>query len=132
MSKQKNASPAKKGTDKKTKTPKAPKVKQTAEEKEAATIAKAEQRLVEKHGNRIVKGSVRRADKKNKDEAKYGNKLLVTINTIGVDGKPDGKTLTVATSDVHQVKHTPEVKAALQKAQREEAKKDKAEATATK
>lgn len=102
--------------------------KPTKAEQEAATIKKAEENLTSKHGDRIVKGSVRRAKGK-AETAKYGNKLLVTINTIGVDGKPDGNQLTVATSDVHQVQHLPEVKAELRRLQRAEAK---AEQTAAK
>lgn len=82
-------------------------------------IAAAEAKLQAKYGKKIVKGSVRRPRTKAEKET-YGTKLLVDINTVGVDGKPDGKTRTVATSDVFQIHHQPEVKEALIKAQRSE------------
>ncbi|MBD3353627.1 MAG: hypothetical protein GF364_19240 [Candidatus Lokiarchaeota archaeon] len=106
------------------KSKKAKRQKPTKAEQEAATIKKAEENLVAKHGGRIVKGTVRRAKTKAEKET-YGNKLLVDINTVGVDGKPDGNRLTVATSDVHQVQHTPEVKAQLRRLQRSESKGEK-------
>lgn len=92
-------------------------------------IASAEEKLANKYGDKIVKGSVRRAT-----DSKYGNKLMVTINTVGLDGQPDGKTREVATSDVFQVHHQPEVAEQLRKLRakekREAKKQEKAEATA--
>jgi hypothetical protein len=96
-----------------------------------AKIAAAEASLVAKYGKKIVKGSVRRA-KTAEEKAKYKNKLLVDINTVGLDGKPDSKTRTVATSDVFQIHHQPEVKAELVKAQRSEKAKAKRAAKAPK
>lgn len=89
------------------------------EENTEAKIAAAEASLIAKYGKKVVKGSVRRAKTKAEKET-YGNKLLVEINTVGLDGKPDGKTRVVATSDVFQIHHQPEVKEALIKAQRSE------------
>lgn len=83
----------------------------TPEQVEANKIATAEANLVEKHGSKIVVGSVRRAPA----GSKYGSKMMVTINTVGVDGTPDGQTREVATSDVHQVHHTDEVRKELAK-----------------
>jgi hypothetical protein len=87
-------------------------------------IAAAEAKLQAKYGKKIVTGSVRRPRTKAEKET-YGTKLLVDINTVGVDGKPDGKTRTVATSDVFQIHHQPEVKAELAKLQRQEKSKAK-------
>jgi len=75
------------------------------------TIAKSEAKLIAKYGDKIVVSSVRRAPA----GSKYGNKMLVDINTTGLDGKPDGNTRTVATSDVFQVHHTEEVAEQLRK-----------------
>ena len=80
------------------------------EQVEIDTIAKAELKLVEKYGKKIVKGSVRRAT-----DPRYGKKLMVTINTRGVNGKFDKQTREIASSDVFQVHHTVEVAAELRK-----------------
>lgn len=72
---------------------------------EALKLAQAEATAIAKHGDKIVVGSAQR------DQA--SNKVTVLINTRGVDGEYDGNTRRVATSDVHQVHHTPEVKKAL-------------------
>lgn len=107
---------------------KATKPAMTPEQKEAATITKAEAKLLAKYGDKIVKGSVRRAPA----GSKYGQKLLCDINTRGVDGKFDGNTRTVATSDVFQVHHTEEVAAELKRqaaAERRAAAKARREAS---
>lgn len=101
------------------------KPKMTKAELEQRTIERAEAKLVERYGSRIVKGSVKRGT------GKYANKLTVEINTLGVDGKPDGNTRRVATSDVFQVKHMPEVAAELAKTAAAERRKAKAKATAS-
>jgi hypothetical protein len=82
---------------------------------EAAKLQGIEAQLIAKYGERIVPGSVRRAESA-EEIARYKRKALVSINTIGLDGKPDGLTRVVATSDVFQVKHQPEVADALRKA----------------
>lgn len=87
------------------------KVELTPEQVETAAIAKAEAALVEKYGSKIVVGSARRAT-----DARFGRKIMVKINTIGLDGKPDGKDREVASSDVFQVHHTIEVATELRKA----------------
>lgn len=87
------------------------KVELTPEQVETAAIAKAEAALVEKYGSKIVVGSARRAT-----DARFGRKIMVKINTIGIDGKPDGKDREIASSDVFQVHHTIEVATELRKA----------------
>jgi len=86
------------------------KVVKSPEQVEAETLANAEAKLVEKHGTKIVIGSARRAT-----DPRYGKKIMVTINTRGLDGEFDGGTREVATSDVHQVHHNDEVAAQLRK-----------------
>lgn len=95
-----------------------------------AKIAASEAALIAKYGDKIVVGSVRRAP----SGSKYGNKMLVKINTVGIDGKPDGNTVEVATSDVFQVRHTDEVRAAIakQKAADKRAAAKKTKTTPTK
>lgn len=78
-------------------------------------IQAAETRLIAKYGDKVVPGSVHRAT-----DPRYGNKLMVTINTRGLDGEYDGQTRTVATSDVFQVHHTDEVAAELRRARQAE------------
>jgi hypothetical protein len=77
----------------------------TTPDLEALKLAQAEATAIAKHGDKIVVGSAER------DPA--SNKVTVLINTRGVDGEYDGNTRRVATSDVHQVHHTPEVKKVL-------------------
>jgi hypothetical protein len=84
----------------------------TPAEIEIAAVAKAELGLVTKYGSKIVTGSVRRAP----EGSKYGQKMLVTIYTKGIDGEFDGSVREIASSDVFQVHHTPEVAAELKKA----------------
>ena len=102
----------------------------TPEQLEAAAIQKAELALVAKYGSKIVVGSVRRAP----EGSKYGLKMLVTINTRGLDGEFDGSTREIASSDVFQVHHTPEVAAEMRKQRaadkRAAAKADRAESPA--
>ena len=78
---------------------------------EADKLQKIEQSLIDRYGDKIVKGSVRRAPK----DSEYGTKVLVDIRTVGLDGQFDGNTRTVATSDVWQVHHTEEVTRELRK-----------------
>jgi len=89
---------------------------------EVAKAAAAEASLIAKHGSRIVPGTVHRA--------KNGTKMMVTINTLGLDGKPDGGTRVVATSDVFQCLHQKGVKKALKskKTADKAAKRSKAKA----
>lgn len=103
--------------------------KPSAKQLEAEKIASTESKLMEKYGSKIVPGSVRRAPK----GSKYGKKMLVTINTVGMDGKPDGNTREVATSDVFQVSHTEEVRKQLanQRAKDKRAVKAKSKGPAT-
>ena len=91
-------------------------------------LAKAEEGLVAKYGDRIVPGTVRRAPA----DSKYGTKLLVTSNTLGLDGQPDGNTREVATSDVWQVRHTEEVSKELRRQASRERRKAKASRETTK
>lgn len=95
----------------KSKQPTKTEIAKAEEAAEAAKVASTEAQLVAKYGDKIVKGSVHRAPK----GSKYGDKMLCEINTVGVDGTFDGKTRTVATSDVFQVHHTEEVAAELRK-----------------
>lgn len=107
--------PAKKTTP----TKKAP-TKAELKAREEAYLAKAEERLTERHGDKIVAGSVKRG------AGKYDGKLTVEIRTRGLDGEFDGKTMRVATSDVHQVSHQPEVLAELRKMRARERRATKA------
>jgi hypothetical protein len=77
---------------------------------EQAKLAATEAQLIAKYGDKIVPGTVRRST-----DPKYGSKLLVDIQTRGLDGEFDGNTRTVATSDVFQVHHTTEVAVELRK-----------------
>lgn len=100
---------------------------ETKTDTDIAKIAAAEASLTAKYGSKIVPGSVRRAKTKAEKDT-YGSKLLCEIRTVGLDGKPDGKTRVVATSDVWQIHHQPDVKEALRKAQRQEKAAKKREA----
>ena len=76
------------------------------------TVAKleaAEAKLIAKYGDKVVAGTA------NLGAGKYEGKITVEIRTRGLDGEFDGKTLRVATSDVFQVHHQPEVRDALRK-----------------
>lgn len=96
-----------------------------AREREHAQLEQAETALIAKYGSKIVPGTIRRARKGTKHEGK----LTIEIFTLGEDGSPDGKTLRVATSDVHQVNHTPETAERLRRARRNErARQRRAEA----
>lgn len=85
-------------------------------ERERVQLEQAETALIAKFGAKVVPGTIRRARKGTKHEGKF----TIEINTVGEDGEPDGKTLRVATSDVHQVNHTPEVAERLRRARRNE------------
>lgn len=78
---------------------------------EVAKLAKAEANAIAKHGDKIVEGSAERSE---------GGKITVLINTVNANGEPDGKTRRVATSDLHQVHHQPEVKAEIDKSKARE------------
>lgn len=96
-----------------------------AREREQRLLAASEAALVEKHGDKIVLGSIRRARKGTKHEGK----LTVEVYTLNEHGERDGKTLRVATSDVHQVSHQPETAERLRRARRNErARQRRAEA----
>lgn len=80
----------------------------------------------------IVEGSLRY-----EEEGTHAKKQTVEINTVGIDGKPDGNTRRIATSDLHQVFHTEEVAKEVKQAKRRaaaakrrEVKKAEAEANA--
>ena len=79
---------------------------------EALKLAQAETQATAKHGDKIVAGSAER------DTA--SNKITVLIRTRGLDGEYDGNTRRVATSDVHQVHHMPEVKKEMDRARAKE------------
>jgi hypothetical protein len=70
----------------------------------------------------IVEGSLRF-----EETGHHANKQTVEIKTVGVDGKPDGNTRRVATSDLHQVHSTEAVAEELKKAKRREAAKARRE-----
>lgn len=87
------------------------KAKQTAKD----VLATREKELTKQHGKaKIVAGSIR------KGKGKHEGKLTVKINTRGEDGKFDGKTLVVATSDLHQTNSQPGVAEALRRKRRNE------------
>ena len=83
------------------------KTETTSEQLETLKIAQAEARVIAKHGDRVIEGSAQREP---------SGKISVEIRTYGVDGEYDGNTRRVATSDVHQVFHMPEVKKELDRA----------------
>ncbi len=89
-------------------TTEAPAQETPTQDLESLKLAQAEAVAITKHGDKIVPGSAERDPK--------SNKVTVLINTRGVDGEYDGNTRRVATSDVHQVHHLPEVKKALDRA----------------
>jgi hypothetical protein len=74
--------------------------------------------LTERGHTHIVAGSLRW------DEAQ--RKQVVTINTFGLDGKPDGNQREVATSDLHQCRMTAETKRAYDKIRLSDKRKAKA------
>ena len=97
----------------------------TTEAVEAAKMAATEATLVAKYGDKIVAGSCERGT------GKWSSKITVEIRTRGIDGEFDGKTMRIATSDVFQVHHQPEVRDALRKlrsAEKRAAKKAEREA----
>jgi len=103
--------------------------KKELREREKNFLANAEAQLIEKHNTKkhqkVVPGSIKRGT------GAHDGKLTVLVNTLGEDGKPDGKQLRVATSDVHQVNHQPDVAQALRRARRNErARQRRAEVSA--
>lgn len=102
----------------------APKVRRATEDQLNAKQA-ACKRTAEFWGGKsnIVEGSLRY-----EETGHHANKQTVEINTIGLDGKPDGQTRRVATSDLHQVHHTEATAAELKKAKRRENAKRRREA----
>jgi hypothetical protein len=103
-------------------------VKETKRERDRRLIAESESALIVKYGDKIVEGSVRRATR-----GKHVGKLTVEIRTVDENGERDGKTLRVATSDVHQVNHQPDVNRKLYIARKNErARQRRAEARAKK
>lgn len=69
--------------------------------KKKSTPVRVDEAALCKKYKHIVPGSLR--------FSKANNKQMVTINTVGIDGKPDGNTRDVFTSDVFHVRHTKEV-----------------------
>lgn len=63
-----------------------------------STPVRADEATLIKKYKHIVPGSLR--------FSKATNKQMVTINTTGIDGKPDGQTREIATSDLFHVRHT--------------------------
>jgi len=72
---------------------------------EAAAIAASEARSISLYGSRIVPGTTRRDP--------TSTKMLVTVRTMGLDGKMDGGTREVRTSDIFQCLHQEGVKKSL-------------------
>ena len=93
---------------------------QRTKSKPKTDLKKAENKLIEKYGDKIVPGTIKRSHK-----GKHANKLTVEIRTKGEDGTYDGNTMRVATSDVWQVHHTPEVTAELRRRRRHEKARQK-------
>jgi hypothetical protein len=82
-----------------------------------------EEMLLAKGHSHIVPGTLRW----NPEQSKQ----VVTINTFGLDGKPDGNTREVATSDLHQCRMTAETKRAYDRIKlSEKAKAKRAEVRA--
>lgn len=76
---------------------------------EEAILEKSEANMIARHGDRIVVGSARRAT-----DPRFGRKIMITINTIGLNGLFDGDIRELATSDVHHVFHSVAVAAELE------------------
>lgn len=90
-----------------------------------AELAAREKELIKKYKGKIVPNSIRVGT------GKYEGKLTVRINTRGMDGKLNGKTLRIATSDLHQTNHDPKTAEALRRKRRnEKARAKRAEAAA--
>lgn len=66
--------------------------------KAKSTPVRADEAALLKKYKNIVPGSLR--------FSKANNKQMCTINTVGIDGKADGNTRDVFTSDLFHVKHT--------------------------
>ena len=75
------------------------------EQAEAAAVAKYNGSY-----EKVRPGTIRR-----ETEGTHNGKLTVEINTVGADGQLDGKVRRVATSDLFQVHHQPEVAKGLRK-----------------
>lgn len=60
-------------------------------------VVKVERKLMAKYGDKIVADTVKYDD--------VAKKYRVTIRTVGLDGKSDGNTRNIFTSDVFQVHH---------------------------
>jgi len=98
----------KKTTTKKTVARKAP-TKAELKARAQARMERSEASLIEKYGDKVVPGSIKNGT------GRHEGKLTVEVRTRDLDGNFDGKTRTVATSDVFQVSHQPEVLAELRK-----------------
>jgi len=62
---------------------------------------------------------------------RYDDKMrrqMVTIKTVGIDGKLDGKTLELATSDLHHVKHQKDVAREIRLARQREMRRKRSQA----
>lgn len=84
---------------------------------ELAAALAAEAKAMVKHSEKIVSGTMIRATELD-GAGKWKAKMVCVIKTRGVDGEFDGNHRLVATSDLHQVHHTEEVKKELKKASR--------------
>ena len=72
----------------------------TKNAKKSTPVRVDEAALIKKYKH-IVPGSLK--------FSKVNNKQQVTINTFGINGKPDGNTRVIFTSDLFHVRHTKEV-----------------------
>jgi hypothetical protein len=68
---------------------------------------------------------VRAGTLRHEDDGPLKSKISVEINTLGVDMKPDGNKRRVATSDLFQVRHTPEVLIEVRKLRAAERRADR-------
>jgi hypothetical protein len=86
-----------------------------------------EEQLHAKQAERLGKSNIVPGSLRFEEEGTHKGKQTVEINTVGVDGSPDGNTRRVATSDLFQVFNTVEVAAELKKAKRRAAAKARRE-----
>jgi len=84
---------------------------ETVQALEVLALKRVEEDSIAKYGKKIVPGS---AQREMAADGRLG-KITVLIRTKGLDGNYDGNERRVATSDLFQVHHTPEVSKALRK-----------------
>jgi hypothetical protein len=116
--------PAKATATTEAKAPKAPKRK-TEADLHAKQQACARTSVFWDGKSNIVDGTLRF-----EETGSHANKQTVEIQTIGVDGTPDGGTRRVATSDLHQVHHSEDVAKEIKKARKAAAAKARRERAA--